>query len=130
MKGSFAATLAGVGIALLVSSQALAGAREIYKCRVADGATYEDIIAANEIYRAAMNKAGFSDYKVELLYPLYDSDTRPGTVYWQGTSPGMERLGAANDWFWFHEDAAESRALFEKAMVCESAYMFFTEALE
>jgi len=111
-------------------SPADAEAREFYHCRYAPGASYDGLIAAYELYRGLMDKNGYSDYKVELLFPLYDDQTEPGTFVWQGTSPSMARLGEANDWFWFSDAAAPSRAAFEKAAVCASASMFYTQKLD
>jgi hypothetical protein len=115
---------------LVGTGNVLAEARELYKCSIAAGASYDDVLAAYTTYRNAMNKAGYSDYHVELLTPLYDDEAPPGTLYWQGTSPTMERLGAANDWFWFHEDGGPSREAFAKTLHCHQARMYFVDILD
>jgi hypothetical protein len=86
-------------------------ATEFFKCKMADSAKFEQMVAAMEVAKRTANDNGFGDYKLSIMIPLYDNDTSFGVFYWIGTSPTAGRLGLYND-FWKSDANKANRELF------------------
>lgn len=95
----YIAALLGLAISMTFAAPASADVDEFIRCQLNDGKTMADFQKVADKWRAAADAAGFSDYKYELLVPLYASNVVPGGFAWHGTASTMARLGEAQAWY-------------------------------
>jgi hypothetical protein len=109
-------------LALLVSLvlPAAAGAvtYDFLKCKRVAGKTMTDVEQVVTEWRALVDKAGYSDYKVAVLLPVHAEDISQGVFWWMGTAPDYARLGAAYNWWLTNADAAKMGDKFGTVFTC------------
>jgi hypothetical protein len=104
-------------------------ATEYFKCKMADNADFDQIVAAGEAMLADAKAHGLGDYKLNIFIPLYDNDTSFGVFYWVGTSPNATRLGAYND-FWKDGANEANRTRFASLIKeCDRAGVYWNREL-
>jgi hypothetical protein len=104
-------------------------ATEYFKCKMADNADFDQIVAAGEAMLADAKAHGLDDYKLNIFIPLYDNDTSFGVFYWVGSSPNATRLGAYND-FWKDGANEANRVRFASLIKeCDRAGVYWNREL-
>ncbi len=118
------AAIAAVTSYAISAQPADAAAREFFKCKLANGASMDDLAGLVKDFNKVASDNGFANYQAELLSPLFASDISRGTFIWQGNAPNFERIGAINDW-WESSDAnADIRKRWQEMTECESASVY------
>jgi hypothetical protein len=112
--------IAALGVVLALPAGSDATTREFLKCKLNDGKTLADLEQVIGEWRALVDKAGYSDYKVEILSPVHADDINIGVFYWMGTTPDYARLGAGYNWWITDADAAKMADKLNAVYTCES----------
>lgn len=111
--------------AMLIGAQPVAAQSvEFFKCRLAEGASMEEMVEATTAMLETAHQNGQSDYTVSFLTPLYAEDTTRGLFIWVGSASSFSAIGAFND-YWDDEVNTGHRARWrELSTGCESASVY------
>ncbi len=93
---------------------------EFLKCKLHEGKTREDLVAVLNAWRAAVNQAGYVDYKIKILIPVHASDTRLGVFYWMGIWKNYARMGLGWNWWLGAKETPEVASKLNEVFGCES----------
>jgi hypothetical protein len=130
LAGAIFVTMSAMAEPMPTTAPAGTVATEYFKCKMADDATFEQIVSAGEAMLRDAKAAGVGDYTLNFYVPLYDYDTSIGVFYWVGTSPNATRLGAYND-FWKAEANKRSRDRFDRLIKqCDRAGVYWNRQVK
>ena len=109
-----------IGVQVTTIQTAQAAAAEFFKCKLAEGATMEQLVTATEAFLATAKENGHEGYSVRFFSPVFSRDISPGIFWWVGVGPNLAAVGAIND-YWFSDANKEHRDRFgELSPSCET----------
>ena len=102
-----------------IPAPSTAEVQEYLKCKLHEGKTRKDLEATLDVWRAAVNEAGYADLKVKILAPIHAADTRPGVFYWQAIWADYARMGIGWNWWLGSESASKIAEKMGEVFACE-----------
>lgn len=88
-----------------------------FECKTKDDVAISEVIAFKEDYEAAARAAGFDEYNVKVMFPIYHDKLGGGRFTWYGSYSNYGVWAEVNEWFGQSEWPARFYAIVE----CESS---------
>lgn len=106
------------------SLTAQAGARDFFKCKLADDVKQEAMEKLAADFMAVVRKEKIKGYSMELLWPLYSQDITRGTFYWSGSGSNAAKIAGMEEFFGDSDANKDIRDRFGKLATCESSSIY------